>query len=158
MATSENSYDVQVKELQQRCLDYLSQIAQRDHKISVLNAHINNLDHQLMQRGTIRSLIRQLLTEIDNKIIRTLTRRGQRKETIRVNFTHIPKLVGDEGVADLLKIAHDYDVKEFFALHPKNKAKTLKPQYRIAAKAYRLIRDGMKKAFIKTRRLLRGAT
>lgn len=150
----DSAQDNQIKELQRQCAEYLTEISQREHKIATLSAQINNLQLQLMQRNSPLSLARQLFNAVDDKIMYHINEHGQKSEPVRTVFEPIV-LSGAESHASLLKVAHEYDMKEFFSYRRKVSRSNLKPHYRVVAKAYRVGRDSVLTAGSKVRRALK---
>mgnify|MGYP002378319794 CR=1 FL=1 len=141
IAMIQKDYEARLRELESQNVEYAEQLAKRDSKIHGLNVRIQELELHLHHQQGARAALKQLYHGIDNKIMRTLTERGERKK--RVVTTH-PTITTNENMryADLLKEAREYDAKEFFALKKKVYKHNLKPAYRLVAKSYRVARDG----------------
>lgn len=140
--TKTSDLEKRIIELQRQCAESVVEISKKEHNIAVLTAHINDLKFQLSRNEVVGVLARRLFQEVDKKIMRWLTRRGQKKQQIRRPRLKIT-LVGNESYGQLLDVAKRYDAQEFFSYKYRLSKNSLRIHYRITAKSYRVGRDGM---------------
>lgn len=141
IAMIQKKYEARLLELERQNNEYVEQLAKRDSKIHSLNVRIRELELHLHHQQGARAALKQLYHSVDNKIMRTLTERGERKK--KPITTHPGLTVSDDmEYGALLSAAREYDAKEFFALKKKVYTHNLKPAYRLVAKSYRVTRDG----------------
>ena len=137
----DSGFKLKSENMQTQGVSYLIEISKKEHEIAVLNSHINDLQIQIRKNETARALTRQLFNKFDDKIMRFFNEKGKKKQPVKRNHPQI-LLKGDESYSDLLNIAREYDVKEFFAYKRTASNSPLRPHYRVAAKIYRTSRDG----------------
>lgn len=141
IAMRQKDYEARLHDLESQNIEYADQLAKRDSKIHGLNMRIKELEVQLHHQKGSRAALKQLYHSIDNKIMRTLTERGQRKKEHTSSHPRID--VGENtNYRALIEAARLYDVEEFFALKKRVYKHHLRPSYRVVAKSYRLVRDG----------------
>jgi|GEM_PF-2091527 len=97
---------------------------------------------QLQYRDGLGALARKLFNKVDGKIMSIINERGIKKVPIRRDHPRI-ELSGHESYQELINRAKEYDAKEFFVIRRKAPKSPLRLHYRIAAKAYRTIRDSL---------------
>lgn len=146
----QKDYEARLRELERQNVEYAEQLAKRDSKIHGLNVRIRELELHLHHQQGARAALKQLYHGIDNKIMRTLNERGERKK--KPVRSHPALAVNDDmGYQALLDAAREYDAKEFFAMKKRVYKHNLKPGYRLVAKGYRVARDsgmaGVKKIY-----------
>jgi hypothetical protein len=152
IAMIQKDYEARLRELESQNVEYAEQLAKRDSKIHGLNVRIRELELHLHHQQGTRAALKQLYHSIDNKIMRTLTERGERKKKHTASHPQI-EMSDDKNYTVLLTAAREYDIQEFFALKKKLYKHNLKPAHRIVAKSYRVARDGSMAAMKKIYKL-----
>lgn len=141
IAMIQKDYEARIRELEGQNVEYADELAKRDSKIHGLNVRIRELEVHLHHQAGSRAALKQLYRSIDNKIMRTLTERGQRKKERPSSHPSI-HTNEDMDYRALIRVAREYDTKEFFTYKKRLYKHNLKPGYRIVAKSYRVMRDG----------------
>jgi hypothetical protein len=123
--------------------EYLALLTAKEHEVTALHAQINSLNVQNEHNESVRTLMRKLFDRIDSSIMRYLTTKGQKNagapSTSRTQLNYNSSDASDQ----LEDIARLYDAKEFFRYKTPRRGASMKIQYRIAAKAYRIVRSAM---------------
>ncbi|PKL31191.1 hypothetical protein CVV43_03495 [Candidatus Saccharibacteria bacterium HGW-Saccharibacteria-1] len=139
--TEKSSLDLErrITELQNQHNECILELSKKEHEVATLSAHINDLQLQLQGEESIRTLARKLFHKTDDKIMTTFNRKGQKVKKVHQLSPPI-RLSGDESYAQLLEAAKKYDTQEFFVYKSKVSKNSLKLNYRIIAKLYRIMR------------------
>jgi hypothetical protein len=137
----QKDYETRLNELESQNVEYAYEIAKRDDKIHGLQARIHEIEAQLNHEMGVTAALKQLYRGLDDKIMRTLNERGQRKKKTSSHHPAIAPARHTDYEA-LICIAREYDVNEFFTLKARTPKHNLRFSYRMVAKGYRVMRDG----------------
>ncbi len=129
---------------------FIFENGQLEVKNAQLQMRINNLEAEISHRRGLRKLMKELYTETDSFILRTIDRRGYSKKKPKVKKVDEIFIDNYENLTthELLDIVKSYDVKSYFRFHTSKSG--MKLRYRIASKTYRVTRDLGKKVAVKS--------
>lgn len=141
-------------EIEKKLREYIERINQLEAKVAELNVKYNNARLELDQQKNIKKQVRNLYGSIDDRIVKTINKRGivhnpnRKVSTYSLNLPRMNTL----SVEGLLLEAKKYDVTQNFRY--KSLKSHRKLRYRILGWVYCSVRDAVFLLLKKTYKLM----
>lgn len=128
-------------EIEKKLRDYIERINQLEAKVAELNVKYNNARLELDQQRSIKKQVRTLYGSIDDKIVRTINKRGlvHNPNSKVSNYSLNSTMINTLSLEELLFEAKKYDVAQNFRYRSLKSHRKLR--YRILGWVYCSARD-----------------